>query len=1004
MKLKFCILFAVFMVLGGVQHNLLAQTIQTDQSDYPPGSTATITGSGFAPNETVEVQVVNVTNPDDTGAEHLPWEVTTDANGNFTTTWFVTDDEANTTLQLTATGESSHLVAQVTFTDAGGPVNLSVAMGGTSISADTAGGSYTPLSGPSITEVNKGNIQQGTIILNAPSGFVFDTTANSVTATVTGDLKISTNSSGNGSSLAYAILTTNTITIWVNGKSTATACTIAWAGIKVRPTSATPLTNGFITETGTATFTYNTGSATNYGPLTEISGTATRLAFGVQPSVTTAGNAISPSVTVMVEDQFGNTVTNDSRTVTISSGTTAFTGSALSVAAANGVATFSNVKPVTAGTGNTLTASDGAITGATSSAFTVNAATATKLVFAIQPAGAIYKTAFTTQPVVKTQDAYGNNSTVGLGASVTASLTLTTGTGPLVGTTSLNIGTSGGNGTATFSGLQINRAENGDALTASATGFTSTNCASFNVSKVALTVTAQANTKTYDGTSGSANNAVLTGGTVQAGDTAPTWAQTYDTKNTGAGKTLTPSSLLVSDGNGGNNYSYTYTPVTTGVVNKMALTVTAQANTRIYDGTTGSATNAVLTGGTVQTGDTAPTWAQTYDNKNAGTGKTLTPSSVVVSDGNGGNNYSYTYAPVASGVINGALLTITANNQSKTYGTTLALGSAAFSVGSGLISGESVTAVTLTATGGTNATDAAGTYTITPSAATGTGGFLAANYSITYSTGTLTVNQATTAVSLLSSLNPSGFKDIVYFTATNLPSDATAGVVFLANGVPFSTNGLSSGGAASLAITNLARGTNIITAEYFGDANYTGSTNNLAGGQIVTNHPPVAVSFSYTNSSYSFKMPIATLLTHVSDPDGDAVTSTGFGISTNGVTIVTNATLFLYRDTNGVNDQFTYTVTDGYGGSATGTVSVVFYPFVPGQSGTVSPVVGGNVNLTYYGVPNNRYSVQRSINMVDWTLIWTTNAPANGVFQFQDNFSDLGAPPSSAFYRLIWNP
>jgi hypothetical protein len=149
---------------------------------------------------------------------------------------------------------------------------------------------------------------------------------------------------------------------------------------------------------------------------------------------------------------------------------------------------------------------------------------------------------------------------------------------------------------------------------------------------------------------------------------------------------------------------------------------------------------------------------------------------------------------------------------------------------------------------------------------------------------------------------------------------------------------------------------------------------------------------------------ISSLLTHVTDVDGDSIALTGFGASTNGVNIVTNATLFQYRNTNNVNDQFTYTVTDGHGGSATGTISVAFYPFMVGQSGTVSPVVGGKVDLTYYGIPNYRYGIQRTTNMVDWALIWTTNAPSNGAFHFEDNFSDLGSAPSAAFYRLIWNP
>src|SRR5207244_3410991 len=80
-----------------------------------------------------------------------------------------------------------------------------------------------------------------------------------------------------------------------------------------------------------------------------------------------------------VQDQFGNTVTSDTSNVTISSANTAFTGSTLTVAAASGVATFSVIQPTTAGTLRTLTAADGALTGATSGTFTVNAGAFTKL-------------------------------------------------------------------------------------------------------------------------------------------------------------------------------------------------------------------------------------------------------------------------------------------------------------------------------------------------------------------------------------------------------------------------------------------------------------------------------------------------------------------------------------------------------------------------------------------------------------------------------------------------
>ena len=83
------------------------------------------------------------------------------------------------------------------------------------------------------------------------------------------------------------------------------------------------------------------------------------------------------------------------------------------------------------------------------------------------------------------------------------------------------------------------------------------------------------------------------------------------------------------------------------------LTVTAATNTKPYDGSTTAAAVPTLTAGSIQSGDTAPAWTETYDSPNAGTSKTLTPAGLV-SDGNGGANYGYTYAPNHTGVITGS--------------------------------------------------------------------------------------------------------------------------------------------------------------------------------------------------------------------------------------------------------------------------------------------------------------------------------------------------------------
>ena len=105
------------------------------------------------------------------------------------------------------------------------------------------------------------------------------------------------------------------------------------------------------------------------------------------------------------------------------------------------------------------------------------------------------------------------------------------------------------------------------------------------------------------------------------------------------------------------------------------------------------------------------------------------------------NNYIITNAG-AEFTINKRPLTITANDRVKTYGDSLALGTTAFTK-SGEAPGEAVTSVTLTSTSGLagSVTTSAGVYpgNIVPSAPTGTGGFLAGNYNITFNNGKLTV-------------------------------------------------------------------------------------------------------------------------------------------------------------------------------------------------------------------------------------------------------------------------
>ena len=47
-----------------------AQTLTSDKDDYPPGSTVTLTGSGFQPDEAVTLQVTHVGDGDNETSRH----------------------------------------------------------------------------------------------------------------------------------------------------------------------------------------------------------------------------------------------------------------------------------------------------------------------------------------------------------------------------------------------------------------------------------------------------------------------------------------------------------------------------------------------------------------------------------------------------------------------------------------------------------------------------------------------------------------------------------------------------------------------------------------------------------------------------------------------------------------------------------------------------------------------------------------------------------------------
>jgi hypothetical protein len=79
-----------------------------------------------------------------------------------------------------------------------------------------------------------------------------------------------------------------------------------------------------------------------------------------------------------------------------------------------------------------------------------------------------------------------------------------------------------------------------------------------------ITVTAAANSKTYDGTTSAAATPTVTLGTIYSPD-AGTFSESYASRNAGSGLTLMPTGSI-SDGNNGANYQVTYVASANGII------------------------------------------------------------------------------------------------------------------------------------------------------------------------------------------------------------------------------------------------------------------------------------------------------------------------------------------------------------------------------------------------------------------------------------------------------
>lgn len=210
------------------------------------------------------------------------------------------------------------------------------------------------------------------------------------------------------------------------------------------------------------------------GVITVNSGSPSAMIIDTQPSATAEADVSFPQQPVIhVVDGFGNLLTQSFQVnAEKNSGPGSLNGTK-QLSRSNGVFEFSNLSASALGTIDILFSGSG-LTNVISNQINVTAGSASGLVYAVQPSNALENE--TISPAIEVQLVDNSGNTVEQ-SGITVSLSLTTGTGSLSGTTSQ---TTNGQGRAVFSNISINQLGT-KRITASSTGLSSVESNQFNI-------------------------------------------------------------------------------------------------------------------------------------------------------------------------------------------------------------------------------------------------------------------------------------------------------------------------------------------------------------------------------------------------------------------------------------------------------------------------------------------------------------------------------------------
>jgi len=165
-------------------------------------------------------------------------------------------------------------------------------------------------------------------------------------------------------------------------------------------------------------------------------------------------------------------------------------------------------------------------------------------------------------------------------------------------------------------------------------------------------------------------------------------------------------------------------------------------------------------------------------------------------------------------------------------------------------------------------------------------------------------------------------------------------------------------------------------------------------GVLRVHHVPFATNkVLYRAQGVSLKIRLNTLFPATDPLDHESVALASHTPGAQGAGISNNTSYLFYYPTNHNHDSLNYTVSDGRGGERTKEIAIYVTNWVGNL--TIVESVSGPQTVSFYGIPDYKYVIQRSLNLTSWTDIATQVCPATGLYQFTET-----PPNNPTFYRV----